>query len=164
MLDLLRRDPTVRALPRWLVVAVLFASFFAGTSVYELIPPVALVPQWPGGLWTHFKNLVGHRPTWRGILYLFLLNKWYFDEIYDFLVARYGEFALYRPRMSGKTLVLWISPILLLLAGGFAKVDYVEVRDAESLEPWPGPTRPGRVLAAAWLGKTRLIDNIEIAR
>ena len=29
-------------------------------------------------------------------------------EIADFLVARYGDFVLYRPRMSGKTLVLWI--------------------------------------------------------
>lgn len=40
-------------------------------------------------------------------------------EIFDFLVARYGEFALYRPRMSGKTLVLWLAPGLLLLGGGF---------------------------------------------
>jgi len=35
-------------------------------------------------------------------------------EIYDFLVVRYGEFALYRPRMSGKTLVLWIAPVLFI--------------------------------------------------
>ncbi len=41
-------------------------------------------------------------------------------EIIDFLVTRYGEFALYRPRTSGKTLVLWISPFLLVLLGGFA--------------------------------------------
>lgn len=39
------------------------------------------------------------------------------DEIYDFLVDRYGEFALYRPRTSGKTLILWIAPGLLLLGG-----------------------------------------------
>jgi len=38
-------------------------------------------------------------------------------EIYDFLVERYGEFALYRPRTSGKTLILWIAPGLLLLGG-----------------------------------------------
>ena len=38
-------------------------------------------------------------------------------QVYDFLVARYGEFALYRPRMRGKTLVLWLAP-LFLLAGG----------------------------------------------
>jgi cytochrome c-type biogenesis protein CcmH len=41
------------------------------------------------------------------------------QEIFDFLVARYGEFALYRPRMSGKTLVLWLAPGILLLGGGF---------------------------------------------
>lgn len=39
-------------------------------------------------------------------------------EIFDFLVARYGEFALYRPRASGKTLILWVAPFLFLLGGG----------------------------------------------
>ena len=38
-------------------------------------------------------------------------------EIADFLVARYGEFALYRPRASGKTLILWIAPGVFLLGG-----------------------------------------------
>lgn len=48
-----------------------------------------------------------------------------------------------------------------LLAAGFAKIDYLEVRDAETLAPFvPGSGRPGRVLVAAWLGKTRLIDNV----
>ena len=41
------------------------------------------------------------------------------EEIYDFLVDRYGEFALYRPRTSGKTLILWIAPGALLLGGIF---------------------------------------------
>ena len=40
-------------------------------------------------------------------------------EVYDFLVTRYGEFALYRPRFSGKTLVLWVAPAILLLGGLF---------------------------------------------
>ncbi len=48
-----------------------------------------------------------------------------------------------------------------LRAAGFTKVDYIEVRDAETLAPFaPGTGRPGRVLAAVWLGKTRLIDNV----
>lgn len=38
-------------------------------------------------------------------------------EIYTFLVDRYGDFVLYRPRASGKTLVLWIAPAVLLLGG-----------------------------------------------
>ncbi len=46
-----------------------------------------------------------------------------------------------------------------LLKAGFAKVDYVAFCDAESLQPLVTRGRPGRALAAAWLGKTRLIDN-----
>jgi cytochrome c-type biogenesis protein CcmH len=42
------------------------------------------------------------------------------DEIADFLVTRYGDFALYRPRTSGKMMLLWIAPFLLVLFGGFA--------------------------------------------
>lgn len=41
-------------------------------------------------------------------------------EIVDFLVTRYGEFALYRPRTTGKTLILWLAPFLLVLFGGVA--------------------------------------------
>lgn len=41
------------------------------------------------------------------------------------------------------------------------KVDYLEVRNAETLEP-PLPGAPLRVLVAAWLGKTRLIDNMGV--
>lgn len=47
------------------------------------------------------------------------------------------------------------------LTGAGFKVDYVAVRDADTLAVPVGPTGlPLRVLAAAWLGKTRLIDNI----
>ncbi len=49
-------------------------------------------------------------------------------EVQDFLVARYGEFALYRPRTSGKTLILWIAPFLLVLLGGFAMFRVVRHR------------------------------------
>ncbi len=49
-----------------------------------------------------------------------------------------------------------------LLRAGFRKVDYVAVRDAETLEPLSDASRPGRVLAAAWLGRARLIDNVPI--
>jgi cytochrome c-type biogenesis protein CcmH len=51
-------------------------------------------------------------------------------EIYDFLVARYGEFALYRPRASGKTLWLWLAPGVLLVAGGMALVAILRRRMA----------------------------------
>jgi cytochrome c-type biogenesis protein CcmH len=55
-------------------------------------------------------------------------------EVYDFVVARYGEFALYRPRTSGKTLVLWIAPLLLLAAGGIVVVKVVRGRSALPLD------------------------------
>ena len=42
------------------------------------------------------------------------------EQIAEFLVVRYGEFALYRPRTTGKTLFLWVAPFLLVLLGGFA--------------------------------------------
>jgi cytochrome c-type biogenesis protein CcmH len=41
-------------------------------------------------------------------------------EVYDFLVERYGEFALYRPRASGKTLILWLAPAFFLALGALA--------------------------------------------
>jgi cytochrome c-type biogenesis protein CcmH len=50
------------------------------------------------------------------------------EEIADFLVVRYGEFALYRPRTTGKTLALWIAPFLLVLVGGFALVRVLKHR------------------------------------
>ena len=49
-----------------------------------------------------------------------------------------------------------------LIAEGFAKVDYLELRDAASLEPLAAPDREGRLLVAVWLGTTRLIDNIPL--
>jgi len=60
-----------------------------------------------------------------------------------------------------------VSPLLAqairdLLAAGFDSVDYCEVRDAETLAPLDRPTRPARLLAAARLGTTRLIDNVAV--
>lgn len=50
-----------------------------------------------------------------------------------------------------------------VLAAGFKSVDYIAVRDARTLAEITNPTsQPLRLLAAAWLGKTRLIDNIAI--
>ena len=49
-----------------------------------------------------------------------------------------------------------------VIAAGFASVDYIEVRDADDMSPVETLARPARVLAAARLGTTRLIDNIGI--
>ncbi|HYD87939.1 MAG TPA: pantoate--beta-alanine ligase [Vitreimonas sp.] len=49
-----------------------------------------------------------------------------------------------------------------LIAAGFTDIDYVAIRDAETLQPIADLSRPARLLAAAWLGKTRLIDNMAV--
>lgn len=50
-----------------------------------------------------------------------------------------------------------------IAAAGFGKIDYLVVRDAATLGPYDRASkRPGRVLVAAWLGQTRLIDNIAV--
>jgi cytochrome c-type biogenesis protein CcmH len=38
-------------------------------------------------------------------------------QIYDFLVARYGEFVLLKPRLQERTLLLWFAPLFLLVLG-----------------------------------------------
>lgn len=50
-----------------------------------------------------------------------------------------------------------------LTQGGFA-VDYLELRDAETLAPVDAQSARARVLVAAKLGQTRLIDNMSLAR
>ena len=45
---------------------------------------------------------------------------------------------------------------------GFERVEYIELRDAETLMPSDDPHRPRRMLAAAWLDGVRLIDNIPV--
>jgi len=52
-----------------------------------------------------------------------------------------------------------------LLAAGFRQVDYVDIREAGDLSrlgPGPIGDARGRILVAAWLGKTRLIDNMAV--
>ncbi|WP_067519156.1 cytochrome c-type biogenesis protein [Endozoicomonas ascidiicola] len=39
------------------------------------------------------------------------------DTVIDFMLARYGDFVLYKPRWTGVNLVLWLGPVFLLLIG-----------------------------------------------
>src|ERR1700757_2793732 len=41
-------------------------------------------------------------------------------QVLDFLVARYGEFVLLKPRFEGETLLLWLVPPLVLFGGSVA--------------------------------------------
>ena len=49
-------------------------------------------------------------------------------EIVDFMVARYGDFVLYRPPVKGITLLLWGGPVGLMLLGLFALQRYLRRR------------------------------------
>lgn len=49
-----------------------------------------------------------------------------------------------------------------ILASGFHKIDYLELRDANTLAVLDVFTKPARLLAAAHIGRTRLIDNIPV--
>jgi pantoate--beta-alanine ligase len=77
--------------------------------------------------------------------------------IYD-VVRRVAEAAA-----QGRHAVAIADGEAALAAAGFRQIDYVTVRDAETLKDWdPASGRPARVLAAAWLGNTRLIDNVAV--
>ena len=43
-------------------------------------------------------------------------------DVIDFMVARYGDFVLYRPPLKASTLALWIGPFVLLALGAFLLV------------------------------------------
>jgi pantoate--beta-alanine ligase len=50
-----------------------------------------------------------------------------------------------------------------ILEAGFREVEYLELRSEADLAPLSDASRPSRLLAAAWLGGTRLIDNVPVA-
>ncbi|MEO9339988.1 pantoate--beta-alanine ligase [Mesorhizobium sp. SB112] len=49
-----------------------------------------------------------------------------------------------------------------IVAAGFHNVEYLELRAESDLSPLDAVTEPARLLVAAWLGETRLIDNLPI--
>ena len=52
--------------------------------------------------------------------------------------------------------------LIALRAAGFSRIDYVALVNAMTLEPLDIPGGPMRLIAAAVIGKTRLIDNIAV--
>ncbi len=58
------------------------------------------------------------------------------EHILGFMTARYGEFILYKPRLSVNTVLLWCIPFILLLAGIFSLVRFSRLRsEAELAKP-----------------------------
>jgi cytochrome c-type biogenesis protein CcmH len=52
------------------------------------------------------------------------------DDIRNYMVARYGEFILFRPRVSWKNAWLWGAPGVLILAGALVAVRIIQQRSA----------------------------------
>ncbi len=57
------------------------------------------------------------------------------QEITRYLVARYGDFVLYRPPVKATTIMLWFGPFLLLLGGLAVAVTMVRKRARNSAAP-----------------------------
>jgi pantoate--beta-alanine ligase len=66
-------------------------------------------------------------------------------------------------RTSGDLRAVEGAAVEALWKAGFAHVDYVAIRDEASLDHITSLERPARILAAAKIGKTRLIDNMAVA-
>ena len=58
-------------------------------------------------------------------------------EIIDFMVARYGDFVLYRPPFKAITVLLWVGPLALMLIGIFALMRYLKQRNGQVTDDAP---------------------------
>jgi cytochrome c-type biogenesis protein CcmH len=52
------------------------------------------------------------------------------DEVRDYMVARYGDFILFRPRVAARTIWLWATPGVLMLIGAAVAVQVTRKRAA----------------------------------
>lgn len=71
-------------------------------------------------------------------------------EVVDFMVARYGDFVLYRPPLKGTTVALWAGPFLILVIGVAVLIRVITRRrnDAAETDDAAELARVERLLAA----------------
>ena len=50
------------------------------------------------------------------------------DEIMEFMVARYGDFVLYRPQLNSMTFLLWGGPFIILIIGLYILISFIRQR------------------------------------
>ena len=53
-------------------------------------------------------------------------------QVIDFLVARYGEFVLLRPRLNAHTVLLWLAPFAAIAAGGVGLIVFLRRRRTDA--------------------------------
>src|SRR5213075_1889250 len=68
-------------------------------------------------------------------------------EVVDFMVARYGDFVLYRPPFKATTILLWAGPFIFLVAGFWFLLRYLRRREV----PAPQLSAEDRARAAKLL-------------
>ncbi|MCU0789686.1 MAG: cytochrome c-type biogenesis protein CcmH [Nitratireductor sp.] len=54
------------------------------------------------------------------------------EQVLDYLVSRYGEFVLLKPRLSARNIALWATPIVVLVIGGIGFFAYVRRRSTQA--------------------------------
>ena len=59
------------------------------------------------------------------------------DEIRTFMIERYGDFVLYRPRLTLGNFLLWAAPVLLLLFGTFVGLRVIRKQTAQMKDEGP---------------------------
>ena len=59
------------------------------------------------------------------------------EQVMDFIVDRYGEFVLLKPRLNVRTVLLWGFPVIVLLIGGVALIFAFRTRRQVSEAPMP---------------------------
>ena len=47
------------------------------------------------------------------------------DEVVDYMVARYGDFVMYRPPLKTTTLLLWFGPVVIFLIAGYVVMSFI---------------------------------------
>jgi cytochrome c-type biogenesis protein CcmH len=50
------------------------------------------------------------------------------EEVLNYIVSRYGEFVLLKPRLSTRTMLLWGAPVLLIIVGGISLLVFARRR------------------------------------
>lgn len=74
------------------------------------------------------------------------------QQIIDYMVARYGDFVLYKPPLKSSTWILWLSPFLLLIIGFFVlRKQIIQLRSGA-----PAPLTPEEIEKAQALLKNQI--------
>ena len=87
-------------------------------------------------------------------------------QVMDYLVARYGQFVLLRPRFEWQTALLWLTPALVLMIGAIGAIAFVRRRNAvlargrrHVIAAALSPTKKHGSLNSLPLRKTKLLSE-----